>query len=506
MRELFLRAHTIDDLALTIPPAASATLRVLAVIAARLTTTPGGPGLDDPELSAEQWTARRQELLHHPQGFDPKTVHAYFNAHPLDLLHPTRPFLQDPALADQCPTTSGINTLVFGRPAGNNLAWLSPHTDTDPQPVPCDEALWHLLAQHYYGPAGSCTPRTVAGQTSGTGTAGPLRSTISFHPLGRTLYETLLLNAPKYTGDWPDLPDTCPWEEPQAPDPQAPQHPLTWPGRLLTGRSRHAILLIPTSDGHAIADAYLTWATQQPKLEATDPYLIIHTDPKKPIQQRRTPRRADADRAVWRDLDALLLAGDESATVQRPQIFDTLNDLPTDVRAALRVRACGFDQDGKTRNRTWYTVLTPPIWTWSQENDPAMARRIALCRAAAEEVAARLAALAARAWQEAVTPPHGSRPRSHKVPKRVGPWVTASHTAYWPRAEATFWRLLNEDPDQPARAAFAADAVTVLREVTAPAIVQYRRAAPAVVRAVAALRAGPAPAGGRGRPRRQKAS
>jgi CRISPR system Cascade subunit CasA len=326
--------------------------------------------------------------------------------------------------------------------------------------------------------------------------AGPLRSTISFHPLGRTLCETLLLHLAKFSGDWQDAEDACPWEEPAPPDPQRAPPPVTWPGRLLTGRSRHAVLLLPTQDGRAVADAYLTWATQHPRLEATDPYLIIHTDPEAPVEKRRTPRRADADRAVWRDLDALLLAGDETSTVRRPQVFDTLNDLPADVRAAVRVRACGFDQDGKTLNRIWYTALTPPIWPGAQENDPGKARRIAACRTAAEQVGTQLAALAARAWRETTTPPSDGAPARSarpKVPKRVCSWVVRASAEYWPRAETTFWRLLDGDPDLAARPAFAADAITALRTVTAPAIVQHRCAAPAVARAVAALLKEPRP-------------
>jgi CRISPR system Cascade subunit CasA len=488
LRELFLRAHTIEDLALTIPAAVSALLRVLIAITARLT------GLDNPDLTADQWTALRYARLQDPDGFPPDTVHDYLGAHVLDLFHPTRPFLQDPALAHQCEKRAGVNKLVFGRPAGNNLAWLSPHHDLAPVPVPCDEAFWHLLIQHYYGASGCCSARTVNGRSLAKAMAGPLRSTISFHPLGRTLYETLLLGLPKFTGDWQDTPDACPWEEAVPPDPCAPPPPVSWPGRLLAGRSQHAVLLVPTPDGRAVADAYLTWATdsQHDRLEATDPYLVIDTDPKvKDVKRRRKPRRADADRAVWRDLDALLLAGDEKSTVQRPQVFDTLNDLPSDVRAAVRVRACGFDQDGKTNNRIWYTALTPPIWTWSQDHDPVKARWIAECRAAAEETGTLLAAQAAQAWRETITPPRDGAPAGTgrgKVPKRVCSWTVQASAEYWPRAETTFWRLVDSDPTAPPRPAFAADAITALRTVTAPAIVQHRRAGAAIARAVSVLR------------------
>ncbi|WP_307848453.1 type I-E CRISPR-associated protein Cse1/CasA [Streptomyces sp. RK31] len=499
-RDVLLRAHLIKDLALPVPPAASAVLRLLVVMAARVS------GLDARgrrRMTARQWAARRRELLAQPAGFDPDAVHAYFDAYVWDLFHPARPFLQDPRLASQCPQRAGVNKLVFGRPEGNNLSWLSPHSDSDPQPVPSAQALWHMLIHHYYGAAGQWSVRTVGDRSLSRAKAGPLRSSLSFHPLGRTLYETLLAGIPKPDPSWPDAVDHCPWEEPlpdpdpdddgdpvEGTDPDAAPPPVSSPGRLLTGRSRHAVLLIPAPDGRHVTDAYLTWATQK-RLPALDPYLIHHVHADEPVTRRHRPRRADADRALWRDLDALLLAGDEDDrkgtqaksgkgryTVQRPDAFTTLNDLPPDLRAALRVRVYGFDQDGKTKNRTWYTALTPPIWPWTQECDPAAAERIAACRKAAEDIGAHLDRLSQDAWKQ--TTNSGS-------PRHLPPWTRSARTLYWPRAEATFWILLNE-PARSARAAFAADAIDALRTATRPAIAQHFRAAEAVATALAQLR------------------
>ncbi|TJZ99606.1 type I-E CRISPR-associated protein Cse1/CasA [Actinacidiphila oryziradicis] len=476
LREVLLRAHEIEDLAVPVPPAQSGLLRVLAAIAARLT------GLDDPELSARQWTARRRALLQEPAGFDPLRVEDYLSRYVWDLFDTVRPWWQDPALTAQCTKRAGANKVAFGRPSGHNLAWLSAHRDSAPVPLPCDEALWHLVAQHYYGAASRCSTRTVGELSSADGTAGPLRSTVSFHPLAATLYESLLAGLPKYLGDGQDTPDRCPWEQDAPPDPLRPAEPVTWLGGLLTGRSRHALLLVPTPDGSAVADAYLTWGTQHPRLEATDPYLVIHTDTSKDAEQRRSPRQADADRAVWRELDALLLAGDESPTVQRPQVFDTLNDLPEPLRSTLRVWVCGFDQDGKTRNRTWYTALTPPVWTWAQDNDPAAARRMASCRQEAEQVAALLTKVAGQAWRQTTSP--SGRIRGGSA------WARTARAHYWPRAQTTFWRL-QDDREAEARPAFVRDAVAALRQATAPTLRQHRRAGPALARAVAALHTDP---------------
>ncbi|MFB7738459.1 type I-E CRISPR-associated protein Cse1/CasA [Streptomyces sp. NPDC056112] len=481
-RDILLRAHEIEDLALPLPPAASAALRLLTAIAARVT------GLDDPEMSAGEWAARRRILLKEPGGFDPDAVHTYFDRYIWDLFHQVRPFLQDPRLASQCEERAGINKLVFGRPEGNNLAWLSPHTDTDPQPVPSEQALWHLLIHHYYGAAGKWPVRTVDGRRISQAKAGPLRSTLSFHPLGRNLHETLLAGVPKPADDWPATEDRCPWEEPELPDPLAPPQPVTRPGRLLTGRSCHAILLIPTPDGRHVTDVYLTWGTQE-KLPTLDPFLIHHVDTSKPVAQRYKARPADADRALWRDLDALLLAGDETSAVQRPEAFTTLNDLPVDLRAQLRVRVHGFDQEGRTNNRTWYTALTPPIWPWTQEHDPRLAERIAACRTAAEGIGALLETVAKDAWRTVTAPADASG----RAPRRLPAWTKRVRAAYWPRAETVFWRLL-DNPDQDARAAFAAEAIAVFRDVTRPAIARHFRAARAVAAGVAKLRRQPLPA------------
>ncbi|MFF0744942.1 type I-E CRISPR-associated protein Cse1/CasA [Streptomyces sp. NPDC004111] len=492
LRALFSRAHRITQLTLPIPPAASGLYRILTAITARLTR------LDDPQTPLSAWTRERSRLLTGDSGFDEATVHAYFDSHAWDLFDPCRPFLQDPSLATQCTETAGINTLVYGRPAGNNLAWHSPHNDTAPQPVSCDEALWHLLIHHYYGRSGNVTPRTVGHVKSWKGTAGPLRSTLSFHPLGATLYETLLLHLTPYQGDGDQPPDQCPWERDAPPDPVAPQPPLTWPGRLLTGRSRHAALLVPTEDGSAVADLYLTWAAHHrtaPKLPATDPYLIydeVAVRPQLPVQQHRHPRKADTARALWRDLDALLLAGDETATTQRPTVFATLNDLPERIAMRLRVQVCGFVQEGQVRDTAWYTAFTPPLWTYAQEHDPAAARRIADARTAAEALAGTLSQAATRAWQDATAPRATTRPRTPRTPS---PWARDALERYWPQAETVFWDLVRHpDPhDTQIRPAFARAALAALHAATAPALAQYRSAGPALARATAAVRAAAAP-------------
>ncbi|MFD7854513.1 type I-E CRISPR-associated protein Cse1/CasA [Streptomyces microflavus] len=483
LRDLFLNAHIIDDLALTHPPAASALLRIAIAITARIT------GLDDAELTASQWNALRRTRLERGR-FDPDAVHAYFDRHAWGVFDLARPWLQEPALRTQCDHSSGINAFVPGRPAGNNLAWFSPHGHHTAEPVPTAEALQILLIHHYYGRSGQCTPRTVDGITTGAKNSGPLRSSVSFHPLGRTLHETLLAGLPAFTGD-EQLPgaDACPWEE-AAPSPQTPSSLVTWPGRLLTGQSQHAILLIPGSGGSTVTDAYLTWATKEPKEaedaeEAKEPEII--TDPylsyrfiteRKSVTRRRTKNRADASRAWWRELDTLVLAPDEHGTYVRPAVFDTLNDLPEDLRRRLRIRVHGFDQDGQAVDRQWYTAITPPLLNWTQEHDPAKAQRIAECCREAEQTAQRLATVTKKAWKTAT---HSGTSKTSTIT-----WANKALAWYWPKAETVFWRLLAE-PEADAPTAFAAAAAKALREVTETARIRHNSAAHAVALAITGL-------------------
>ncbi|MFD8929763.1 type I-E CRISPR-associated protein Cse1/CasA [Streptomyces mirabilis] len=490
LRDLLADAHRIDDLALPLPPAQSALYRLLTAICAPITE------LDDPDQHIKDWLEHRTELLRRTDGFDTDAVHAYFDADPdaFDLFHPVRPWWQDAALALQCSKRSGINSLVYGRAAGRNLVWFNPrHTDTDPQPVPAREALWNLLAYHYYGPSGRATARTVGSVSSGQLQAGPLRSTVSFHPRGRTLYETLLLHQVPYRGD-DQAPgsDACPWEQPAADPLQTPPE-VTWPRRLLTGRSRHAALLVPDASGEHVTDAYLTWATQHPPLEATDPYLVYDINPAAAAERRRSPRRADADYAKFRALSALALAGDEHRPGCRPEAFTTINSLPEDTRASLRVWVCGFDQEGQVNNRIWYTSLTPPIWPLAQENDPVKASRIVECCAAAETLGAALRQAADQAWKDTgLTRRTAAPPRKGGGKRDASLWAGQALADYWPRAEQAFWQLV--DDTRPAYGVFAAAAITALSETTRDALNRLPKAGPALARAVQSLRrAGTAP-------------
>lgn len=447
LRELFRRAHEIEDLELPVPPAASGLLRILAAMTARMARIDGEP-LDDGGLSedVDDWFASRDRLLAR-RCFSPGAVDAYFDKEVpqgrFDLFDPERPFLQDPRLREECvdgkgqPNSSGVNKLMFGRPTGVNGAVLFGHfTDGNPVPIPAAEAAWHMIAQLYYGPSGQCTPRHVHSDSKqGNGDAGPLRKSVSFHVWAPDLFTSLVLGVPAPTdqvGAFGE--DLCPWED-DLPDPTEPVA-LTWPGRLLTGRGRHAVLLVPSADRTKVTDAYVTWSTHQAAQAVPDPHVILDMPKAGGVP---FARMADGHRALWRDVDALLLKGDGQS--KRPL---ALEDLPYALAPELRVRAYGFDQDGQQRDAGWFEATTPQVLQWQEgmsDEADAMALHVGRCHKAAEEVGERLRYAALLAWKLTTDPPDDPTEKVKLDYKKPGPWARQAAGHFWPEAERVFWRL-----------------------------------------------------------------
>lgn len=437
LRELLVRAHEIADIQVPVPPAAAGLWRVLYVLAARIS------GLSDDSApateSAGAWQQRRERAWD-KHRFDPDKVTEYFAAHPgrFDLFDTERPWLQDPRLASECAKTSGINKLVFGRAAGNSQPWFNHLTDAQAEPVPTEEAVWWLLTQLFYGPSGRCTSRTVAGRTEANSTAGPLRSTISFHPLGASVFHTLLAGLPRPVED--ELgetgPDTAPWENAELNDPLGLPQPAGGYAGLL-GYFRHAVLLAPSPDSGQVSDAWVTWAWRQPHPPAKDPYLIHQTSQAGNLYARP----ANAARAVFRDVDALLNATSPQEKATRPEVMSTVQGLPVQELKRLRVRALGFDQDGQTRDRQWFAATTPPVLGLLVEEQEQLRSALAYWRRGAELAGRNLEWALRKVWVAINDPANGDDQGSRKDLKN-GPWVARAAAAYWARAETAYWSLV----------------------------------------------------------------
>lgn len=447
LRQLLLRAHRYTDLAVMSPPAAAGMLRVLLTIAARIT------GLDK-TTSRSEFEERRFDVAESGK-FSVGSIDDYLYRNDLDerwhLFDPVWPWLQDPRLVEEAELKS-VNVLDPSRPADNTPIWWQHTSNAHAPDIEAKYALQCLLAHHWYGSGGTGGTRRVGGVGDQHMSAGPLRGTVSFYPLGRTLFETLIAGIPAPgtapgTGD-----DLAPWEVGERHDPLGQPPEATWPGGLLTGQSRHAILMVPTDDETSVQGCYLTWSYKHRHLPITDPYTI---------QDRANdvwrPRPARAARAVWRDLDALLADRDGQ---RRPAVLAATSTLPVEWQAALRVRVHGWDQDRQSRDRLVFTSTTPELLRWSYENDPDAADGAAELHAAAEDVHDVLCIALRRAYKNL-----GTGSSSARKPDDI-PWIAPAQTHYWPEAEALFWRLLQERQFDLAYRAFLAPALQAVESAT----------------------------------------
>ncbi|MCB5911515.1 type I-E CRISPR-associated protein Cse1/CasA [Streptomyces pinistramenti] len=127
---------------------------------------------------------------------------AYLDAHHhlFGLFDPVAPFAQVSGLRTAKDETKGSALLVATAATGNNVPLFSSRTEGDPlELTPAQAARW-LLHTHCWDTAAIKTgvvgdPRAKSGKTTGN-PVGPLGQLGVTMPIGRTLYETLLLNIP----------------------------------------------------------------------------------------------------------------------------------------------------------------------------------------------------------------------------------------------------------------------------------------------------------------------
>ena len=440
LRDLFTQAHELRHLDIPIPPAESGMLRVLYTITARVT------GLDT-HNTHDTWAQHRNHVLTVGR-FDPDAIDAYLGRYCWDLTDKTRPWWQDPRLVAQSERKT-VNALDMTRPGDNSAIWWQ-HTHADhAPPLPAHEAVQWLLAHHYYGSGGAGGKRTVTHNNETVSdqymSSGPLRSVVAYYPLGTSLFETLLAGIP--APSHPTTGDAAPWEtslnQPLA-TPPAP----TWPAGILTGQSRHALLLNHT-DPATVDGVYLTWAWKEHHTPFLDPFCIHNIDPK---TGEPRPRRADVARAAWRDFDALLA---DRPTHTRPAALGDALSLPDDVQDTLRVRAIGWHQDRQATNTGWYVSETPPVLRYMDEHDPARAALAETLVTTANKVYEVMRKALRDAWKAA-----------DLGDTKTCVWLDAADHLYWPAAEHVFWALL--DANTPPGREFVTTAVKVIDAVTAP--------------------------------------
>lgn len=297
LRDALLTSDQLTALACETPTQAPAVLRQLLIPVVMDTL-----GLASPA----QWCAvfRRGRF----SDGESQTLSSYLDRHGdrFDLFHPDMPFGQVAGLRTEKDATRPVNVLIAHEPSGSAVPVFGERSDARPVTLtPADAALW-LLHVHCWDSGAIKTgavgdPAVKAGKTMGN-PVGPLGQFGVVVPVGRTLFETVLLNTP-LTGDDVEH-DLPPWRRAPA--------TAAWTSRaatgivdLLTWQSRR-VRLIPEHRGGevVVARAVLAGGDRLTETPDWEPHATWRRDSTKENTWR--PARHRLGGRGWRGLDALL--------------------------------------------------------------------------------------------------------------------------------------------------------------------------------------------------------
>ncbi|MFF7130436.1 type I-E CRISPR-associated protein Cse1/CasA [Streptomyces sp. NPDC008240] len=367
LREAVLEAHALGDLVVDLPTQRPSLLRqlLLPVIVDAL-----GRPADGREwvrwFHAGRWSPQQVEQLN-----------AYFATYQdrFDLFHPTDPFAQVADLQTEKGETKGAGLLVATAATGNNVPLFASRTEGDVLALTPAEAAHWLLHIHGWDTAAIKTgavgdPKVKQGKTTGnpTGPLGQLGVTV---PVGRTLYDTLLLNIPVgpplRSDDLPQwrrrdqdgpIEETCSvatplWQE------RAPKGLLD----VWTWQSRRIRLFPKRSDDGTLSVSRVLVAAgdRMPHTPEDEPHTMWRLEPTGTSGRAKSNKRAgalprrslrmQAGKAAWRGLDALLAperasqdASDKTAGFATSRLLDQLAGVRSDIGEAypLRVELTGM--------------------------------------------------------------------------------------------------------------------------------------------------------------------
>lgn len=298
--EALTQAHRIGGIALDDPLQAVAILRqvLLPVVLDAV-----GVPRTHPEW-ADRWSVG---------AFDAAVLDGYLaeHAHRFDLFDPVAPFAQVAGLHTDRDETKPVSLLIPSAAAGNNVPLFSVRTEADPPALQPAQAARAALAAHCWDTAAIKSgavgdPKQKAGKTTGNPT-GPLGQLGVIVPVGRTLFETLMLNTPILSGglnpgdrpQWRAEPATPRWQT-------RPDHGLL---DLLTWQSRR-VRLVPETDGSGavvVRRVVLAAGDRLEPLPQYEPHTAWKQIPNPRSGQGSTrPLRHQPGRSAWRGLAALL--------------------------------------------------------------------------------------------------------------------------------------------------------------------------------------------------------
>ncbi|MCY4102026.1 MAG: type I-E CRISPR-associated protein Cse1/CasA [bacterium] len=413
------------------PSFAAVLLRLMAVITYRVTA------LDDETLNRAQFAERQRRLLDEGR-LDPGRVRQYLAQHHdrFWLLNPPAgltPFAQDPTLhtAGSHPAAKAVNAWA----SGNNPA-LGPHGECTA--IPAAAAARQLLMQRSYASGGLHTKHPDL-RGKGKFVAGPLRRTISLHPVGADLAVTLVGHLvprpPDGTGFGRPF-----WEEPPPTNPVAP--PTGIPGLLeqVAGRQDKTMLLRAGVEQGADANVTGFTISEGPGVDQSlrwrDPYLLVDA--------QRESLKPRAGRAFWREAESLLAQDDQGRRHLSARVLDwARGEHATSLYEPQTYSWMAISHNGdKSKELAWTTSTSPNLLSLFA---PAAALRAHGFLTLASEAEERMVSQIAKVYKS----PHPSEDpygrvcliphRGRQVYEIQDLLCRSARAEFWRRSESDFW-------------------------------------------------------------------
>ena len=366
---LLTEAHLIERIDTDSPPGQACFLRIVTAIAYQALA------LNDTPHTVSSWRDTIGVLLAEGK-FPADRIDAYFSTwhHRFDLFDAERPWRQDPRLRHENVAAKGVNTLIFSRNTGASDTMFSIYHDGNPGVASIALAVESMLTHQFYGSIGKCTARTPTGLKTASSNltyVGPLRSRVSFNPVGRNFFETILAHLVKpvrFDDAIRNAVDLPGWENPDLPVSIGVKPFPVGSVSLLAGEHGHAILLDPAIRPDGIVQVErvrMTWAYNDKgdgNLLGQDPYTSVTTD--KDTGKLRAST-FDPTRVAWRDLPALLsspVQNSPAGEYRQPKVMESLRTNLEALLPYLRIEVHGFAQHAtQTNNHDWSTSSTPPV-------------------------------------------------------------------------------------------------------------------------------------------------
>jgi CRISPR system Cascade subunit CasA len=339
-----------------------------------------------------------------------------------DLFAKERPWFQPAPDPGAAPKT--IAVLVHERAAGHNATLFDHSVDAAPPNLTPAEAAQALVTSQAFAVGGGVSrPFNLVSAPSTAHVLGLIE--------GQSLFDTLMLNLVRYDGIDAPIPvmseDTPCWErgEDDHPD-RAGTRPRGWLD-YLTWQPR-AIKLLREEGGHVarcVVSQHLRMATPAPM----DPAASYRSDAK----AGRKALRVRSDRALWRDLDAILIGLTGHSDLHPTGVVSWAHDLRDLDAAHPRLVATGLELY-QARIERWAQAQTPLSEILVE--DPDRLDALSCCLKHAEGAAIALSKCARTVHKE----------RQSKPPTRF-PEIAS----YWGSLDPVFARLAAAlaDPAEP---------------------------------------------------------